>query len=235
MIDWRRFKEIADAVDAPLMVDMAHYAGLVAAGLYPSPVGIADYVTTTTHKTLRGPRGGLILADATHEKTINSAVFPGLQGGPLMHVIAAKAVALGEALKHDFRVYQERVLENARVLARVLQDRGLRIVSGGTDSHMFLVDLRAKKLTGKDAEAALSRAHITVNKNAIPNDPEKPFVTSGIRIGSPAITTRGFGEIESEALAHLIADILDAPADENVLRRTKKSVGDLTSAFRVYG
>ena len=235
VIDWRRFKEIADAVDAPLMVDMAHYAGLVAAGLYPSPVGVADYVTTTTHKTLRGPRGGLILADAAHEKTINSAVFPGLQGGPLMHVIAAKAVALGEALKHDFRVYQERVLENARVLARVLQDRGLRIVSGGTDSHMFLVDLRAKKLTGKDAEAALSRAHITVNKNAIPNDPEKPFVTSGIRIGSPAITTRGFGEIESEALAHLIADILDAPADEDVLRRTKKSVGELTSAFRVYG
>jgi glycine hydroxymethyltransferase len=235
VIDWRRFKEIADAVDAPLMVDMAHYAGLVAAGVYPSPVGVADYVTTTTHKTLRGPRGGLILADAAHEKTINSAVFPGLQGGPLMHVIAAKAVALGEALKHDFRVYQERVLENARVLARVLQDRGLRIVSGGTDSHMFLVDLRAKKLTGKDAEAALSRAHITVNKNAIPNDPEKPFVTSGIRIGSPAITTRGFGEIESEALAHLIADILDAPADEDVLRRTKKSVGELTSAFRVYG
>jgi glycine hydroxymethyltransferase len=235
VIDWGRFKEIADAVDAPLMVDMAHYAGLVAAGVYPSPVGVADYVTTTTHKTLRGPRGGLILADAAHEKTINSAVFPGLQGGPLMHVIAAKAVALGEALKHDFRVYQERVLENARVLARVLQDRGLRIVSGGTDSHMFLVDLRAKKLTGKDAEAALSRAHITVNKNAIPNDPEKPFVTSGIRIGSPAITTRGFGEIESEALAHLIADILDAPADEDLLRRTKKSVGELTSAFRVYG
>jgi glycine hydroxymethyltransferase len=235
VIDWRRFKEIADEVDAPLMVDMAHYAGLVAAGLYPTPVGVADYVTTTTHKTLRGPRGGLILADAAHEKTINSAVFPGLQGGPLMHVIAAKAVALGEALKHDFRVYQERVLENARVLARVLQDRGLRIVSGGTDSHMFLVDLRAKKLTGKDAEAALSRAHITVNKNAIPNDPEKPFVTSGIRIGSPAITTRGFGEIESEALAHLIADILDAPADEDVMRRTKKSVGELTSAFRVYG
>jgi glycine hydroxymethyltransferase len=161
-------------------------------------------------------------------------VFPGLQGGPLMHVIAAKAVALGEAQKHDFRVYQERVLENARVLARVLQDRGLRIVSGGTDSHMFLVDLRAKKITGKDAEGALSRAHITVNKNAIPNDPEKPFVTSGIRIGSPAITTRGFGEIESEALAHLIADVLDAPADEGVLRRTKKSVADLTSKHPVY-
>jgi len=234
VIDWRRFKAIADEVGAPLMVDMAHYAGLVAAGVYPSPVGIADYVTTTTHKTLRGPRGGLILANADHEKAINSAVFPGLQGGPLMHVIAAKAVALGEALKHDFRVYQERVLENARVLARVLQDRGLRIVSGGTDSHMFLVDLRAKKITGKDAEAALSRAHITVNKNAIPNDPEKPFVTSGIRIGSPAITTRGFGELDSEALAHLIADVLDAPADEGVTRATKKSVAELTSKHPVY-
>jgi len=234
VIDWRRFKAIADEVGAPLMVDMAHYAGLVAAGVYPSPVGIADYVTTTTHKTLRGPRGGLILANADHEKAINSAVFPGLQGGPLMHVIAAKAVALGEALKHDFRVYQERVLENARVLARVLQDRGLRIVSGGTDSHMFLVDLRAKKITGKDAEAALSRAHITVNKNAITNDPEKPFVTSGIRIGSPAITTRGFGELDSEALAHLIADVLDAPADEGVTRATKKSVAELTSKHPVY-
>ena len=183
------------------MVDMAHYAGLVAAGVYPSPVGIADFVTSTTHKTLRGPRGGIILTQAEHEKAINSAVFPGLQGGPLMHVIAAKAVAFGEALGKDFRRYQEQVVENARVLARVLQDRGLRIVSGGTDSHMFLVDLRAKKVTGKDAEAALSQAHITVNKNAIPNDPEKPFVTSGIRIGSPAITTRGFTEIECEELA----------------------------------
>ena len=179
------------------MVDMAHYAGLVAGGVYPTPVGIADYVTTTTHKTLRGPRGGIILAKAEYEKAINSAVFPGLQGGPLMHVIAAKAVALGEALRHDFKVYQERVLENARVLAKVLQERGLRIVSGGTDSHMFLVDLRAKQITGKDAEAALQKAHITVNKNAIPNDPEKPFVTSGIRIGSPAITTRGFTELET--------------------------------------
>src|SRR6185312_1521432 len=201
---------------------------------YPSPVGIADYVTTTTHKTLRGPRGGLILPNADHEKAINSAVFPGLQGGPLMHVIAAKAVPLGEALKHDFKVYQERVLENARVLARVLQDRGLRIVSGGTDSHMFLVDLRAKKITGKDAEAALAQAHMTINKNAIPNDPEKPFVTSGIRVGSPAITTRGFGEIESATLAHLIADVLDAPNDERVLRKAKKSVAELTAAFPVY-
>ncbi len=234
VIDWRRFKDIADEVGAPLMVDMAHYAGLVAAGVYPSPVGIADYVTTTTHKTLRGPRGGLILADAIHEKPINSAVFPGLQGGPLMHVIAGKAVALGEALRHDFKVYQERVLENARVLARVLQDRGLRIVSGGTDSHMFLVDLRAKKITGKDAEAALAKAHMTINKNAIPNDPEKPFVTSGIRVGSPAITTRGFGEIESETLGHLIADVLDSPRDEAVLRMAKRSVAELTAKFPVY-
>ena len=169
------------------MVDMAHYAGLIAAGVYPSPVGIADYVTSTTHKTLRGPRGGFILMKEEHAKAINSAVFPGLQGGPLMHVIAAKAVAFGEALTRDFKVYQERVLENARVLAKVLQERGVRIVSGGTDSHMFLVDLRAKQVTGKEAEAALARAHITVNKNAIPNDPEKPFVTSGIRIGSPAV------------------------------------------------
>ena len=185
IIDWKRFRAIADAVGAPLMVDMAHYAGLVAANVYPSPVGIADFVTSTTHKTLRGPRGGFILSRPEHEKAINAAVFPGLQGGPLMHVIAAKAVAFGEALQRDFRIYQERVLENARVLARVLADRGLRIVSGGTDCHMFLVDLRSKKITGKDAEAALVRAHITVNKNAIPNDPEKPFVTSGIRIGSP--------------------------------------------------
>ena len=178
VIDWQRFREIADSVGALLMVDMAHYAGLVAADVYPSPVGIADYTTTTTHKTLRGPRGGLILMRAEHEKAINSAVFPGLQGGPLMHVIAAKGVALGEALHREFKVYQERVLENARVMARVLADRGMRIVSGGTDCHMFLVDLRAKGITGKDAEAALGRAHITVNKNAIPNDPEKPFVTA---------------------------------------------------------
>ncbi|MBS0319216.1 MAG: serine hydroxymethyltransferase [Proteobacteria bacterium] len=234
VIDWKRFKAIADAVGAPLMVDMAHYAGLVAAGVYPTPVGVADYVTTTTHKTLRGPRGGMILAGEERAKEINSAVFPGLQGGPLMHVIAAKAVALGEAMHHDFRVYQERVLENARVLARVLQDRGLRIVSGGTDSHMFLVDLRAKKITGKDAEAALAQAHVTVNKNAIPNDPEKPFVTSGIRIGSPAMTTRGFGEIEAESLAHLIADVLDAPADARVLAHARERVAVLTRRFPVY-
>ena len=235
VIDWKRFKTIAESVGALLMVDMAHYAGLVAAGVYPSPVGIADFVTTTTHKTLRGPRGGLILGQPEQEKPINSAVFPGLQGGPLMHVIAAKAVALGEALGKDFRRYQEQVLENARVLATVLQERGLRIVSGGTDSHMFLVDLRAKKITGKDAEAALGKAHITVNKNAIPNDPEKPFVTSGIRIGSPAITTRGFTELESEELAHLVADVLDAPGDGATIERVLASVRALTQKFPVYG
>ena len=234
VIDWKRFRDIADAVGAFFMVDMAHYAGLVAAGLYPSPVGIADFVTSTTHKTLRGPRGGLILTRNEYEKAINSAVFPGLQGGPLMHVIAAKAVALGEALRGDFRVYQERVLENARVLAKALQERGVRIVSGGTDSHMFLVDLRAKKITGKDAESLLGRARITVNKNSIPNDPEKPFVTSGIRLGSPAITTRGFTEIEREELAHLIADLLDAPDNNAVIGKVAEGVAALTRRFPVY-
>jgi glycine hydroxymethyltransferase len=234
IIDWKRFRAVADSIGAPLMVDMAHYAGLIAAGVYPTPVGIADFCTSTTHKTLRGPRGGLILMKSEHEKAINSAVFPGLQGGPLMHVIAAKAVALGEAMTRDFRIYQERVLENARVLAKVLQERGMRIVSGGTDSHMFLVDLRAKRITGKDAEAALSHAHITVNKNAIPNDPEKPFVTSGIRIGSPAITTRGFGELECEELGHLIAELLDAPANDAVLTHVRNAVGALTRRFPVY-
>ncbi|HEY1325537.1 MAG TPA: serine hydroxymethyltransferase [Casimicrobiaceae bacterium] len=234
VIDWERFREIADAVGAPLMVDMAHYAGLIAADLYPSPVGVAQFVTSTTHKTLRGPRGGFVLTQAEHEKALNSAVFPGLQGGPLMHVIAAKAVAFGEALSRDFKIYQERVLENARVLAKVLQERGLRIVSGGTDSHMFLVDLRAKRITGKDAEAALARAYITVNKNAIPNDPEKPFVTSGIRIGSPACTTRGFGELECEELGHLIADVLDDPASDAVVTRSRNGVAALTRKFPVY-
>ena len=234
VIDWERFRAIADSVGALLMVDMAHYAGLIAAGLYPSPVGIADFVTSTTHKTLRGPRGGFILMRGEHEKAINSAVFPGLQGGPLMHVIAAKAVAFGEALQHEFKLYQEHVLDNARVLARVLQDRGLRIVSGGTDSHLFLVDLRAKKVTGKDAEAALGRAHMTVNKNSIPDDPEKPFITSGIRLGSPAITTRGFTEIECEVLGHLIADVLDAPQDETAIATARKGVAALTARFPVY-
>ncbi len=234
VIDWARFREIADSVGAYLMVDMAHYAGLIAADVYPTPVGIAHFVTSTTHKTLRGPRGGFILAAKEHEKLINSAVFPGLQGGPLMHVIAAKAVAFKQALSHEFKVYQERVLENARVLATVLQNRGLRIVSGGTDSHMFLVDLRAKKITGKDAEAALTRANITVNKNAIPNDPQKPFVTSGVRIGSPAVTTRGFSEIECEELAHLIADVLEAPADTKTLKRVAAGVKAMTAKFPVY-
>jgi glycine hydroxymethyltransferase len=234
VIDWARFREIADAVGAYLMVDMAHYAGLIAADLYPTPVGIAHFVTSTTHKTLRGPRGGFILAGKEHEKLINSAVFPGLQGGPLMHVIAAKAVAFKQALSYEFKVYQARVLENARVLATVLQNRGLRIVSGGTDSHMFLVDLRAKNITGKDAEAALTRANITVNKNAIPNDPQKPFVTSGVRIGSPAVTTRGFSEIECEELAHLIADVLDAPADAKTQKRVAAGVKSLTTKFPVY-
>ena len=234
VIDWARFREIADSVGAYLMVDMAHYAGLIAADVYPTPVGIAHFVTSTTHKTLRGPRGGFILAAKEHEKLINSAVFPGLQGGPLMHVIAAKAVAFKQALSHEFKVYQERVLENARVLATVLQNRGLRIVSGGTDSHMFLVDLRAKKITGKDAEAALTRANITVNKNAIPNDPQKPFVTSGVRIGSPAVTTRGFSEIECEELAHLIADVLEAPADTKTLKRVAAGVKAMTTKFPVY-
>jgi len=216
------------------MADIAHYAGLIAAGVYPTPVGVAHFVTSTTHKTLRGPRGGLILAGAEHEKLINAAVFPGLQGGPLMHVIAAKAVAFKEALSHDFKIYQERVLENARVLATVLRDRGLRIVSGGTDSHLFLVDLRAKKITGKDAEAALGRANITVNKNAIPNDPERPFVTSGIRVGSPAVTTRGFSEIECETLGHLMADLLEAPTDSATITRVAGAVKALTAKFPVY-
>jgi len=233
VIDWKRFRTIADACGAALMVDMAHYAGLIAAGLYPSPVAIADYTTSTTHKTLRGPRGGFVLSLAAHEKAINSAVFPGLQGGPLMHVIAAKAAAFGEALQLDFRVYQERVLENARVMAKVLQDRGLRIVSGGTDSHMFLVDLRAKKVTGKAAEAALGLAHITVNKNTIPNDPEKAFVTSGIRLGSPAVTTRGFSELECEELAHIVADVLETP-DDTTLAKARKRVAALTHKFPVY-
>src|SRR5437762_12158739 len=235
VIDWRRLREIADEARAYLMADIAHYAGLIAAGLYPSPIGIADFVTSTTHKTLRGPRGGLILAGTEHEKILNAAVFPCLQGGPLMHVIAAKAVAFKEALSHDFKIYQERVLENARVLATVLRDRGLRIVSGGTDSHLFLVDLRAKKITGKDAEAALGKASITVNKNAIPNDPEKPFVTSGIRVGSPAITTRGFTEIESEELGHLVANVLDAPHDKAINDRVCASVAALNRRFPVYG
>src|SRR5512145_2293670 len=221
-IDFERFAKVAKEVGAIFWVDMAHYAGLIAAGCYPNPVPFADVVTSTTHKSLRGPRGGIILMKAEHEKAINSAIFPGLQGGPLMHVIAAKAVAFKEAATPDFVAYQELVVANARVLSRVLsEERGLRIVSGGTESHVFLVDLRSKNITGKEAEAALGKAHITVNKNAIPNDPQKPMVTSGIRIGSPAMTTRGFTEIEAEEVAHLIADVLDAPADEAVAGRVR--------------
>ncbi|MHB8668233.1 MAG: serine hydroxymethyltransferase [Burkholderiales bacterium] len=234
VIDWRRFRSIADEVDAYLMADVAHYAGLIATGHYPSPVGIADFVTSTTHKTLRGPRGGFILANAEHEKIINSAVFPGLQGGPLMHVIAAKAVAFKEALAPEFKAYQAQVIANARAMARVLTERGVRIVSGGTDCHMFLVDLRAKNITGRDAEDALGRAHMTVNKNAIPNDPQKPTVTSGIRIGSPAITSRGFGLAEAEQIANLIADVLEAPQSDSVQKRVLAQTQALCLRFPVY-
>ncbi len=235
-IDFERFAKVAKEIGAIFWVDMAHYAGLIAAGYYPNPVPHADVVTSTTHKTLRGPRGGIILMKAEHEKAINSAIFPGLQGGPLMHVIAAKAVAFKEAATPGFREYQEQVIANARVMARVLsEERGLRIVSGRTESHVFLVDLRPKNITGKDAEAALGRAHITVNKNGIPNDPQKPFVTSGIRIGSPAMTTRGFTEIEAEKVAHLVADILDAPADEAVAAKVRDQVAALCGKFPVYG
>jgi len=233
-IDWKRFREVADSVGARLMVDMAHYAGLVAAGLYPSPIEHAHFTTSTTHKTLRGPRGGLILSHAEHEKLLNASIFPGGQGGPLMHVIAAKAVALKEAMSAEFKRYQQLTLDNARVMAKALQRRGLRIVSGRTESHMFLVDLRAKKITGKDAENVLGRAHITVNKNAIPRDPQTPFVTSGIRLGTPAVTTRGFGAPEVEQLANLIADVLDAPSDDKVVARVAADVTALCQRFPVY-
>ncbi|MCB5183822.1 serine hydroxymethyltransferase [Methylobacillus gramineus] len=233
--DWARMAEIAKKVGAYFMVDMAHYAGLIAAGVYPNPVPHADFVTSTTHKTLRGPRGGLIMAKAEFEKSLNSSVFPSLQGGPLMHVIAGKAVAFLEAAQPEFKTYQEQVLKNADTMAKTLAARGLRIISGGTQSHVFLVDLRPKGLTGKAADAYLGQAHITVNKNAIPNDPESPFVTSGIRIGSPAITTRGFKEEEAALVANLIADILDNPTDESIIAATKEKVHALTSRFPVYG
>ena len=235
VIDWKRFRDIADSVGAYFLVDMAHYAGLIAAGEYPNPVGIAHFVTSTTHKTLRGPRGGIILADAEFEKPINSMIFPGIQGGPLMHVIAAKAMAFKEALRPEFKTYQKQVKANAKAMAKTLTGRGLRIVSGGTESHVFLLDLRAKKITGKEAEAVLGRAHMTVNKNAIPNDPEKPFVTSGIRIGSPAMTTRGFGEPEAAQIANFMADVLEAPGDEAVVRRVAADVTALCGRFPVYG
>ncbi|MFA7290793.1 MAG: serine hydroxymethyltransferase [Rhodocyclaceae bacterium] len=235
-IDFERFAKIAKEVGAIFWVDMAHYAGLIAAGFYPNPVPFADVVTSTTHKTLRGPRGGIILMKAEHEKAINSAIFPGLQGGPLMHVIAAKAVAFKEAASPEFRNYQEQVIANARVMSKVFsEERGMRVVSGRTESHVFLLDLRAKNITGKEAEAALGKAHITVNKNGIPNDPQKPFITSGIRIGSPAMTTRGFTEIESERVAHLVADVLDAPNDEAVLAKVREEVSALCKSFPVYG
>ncbi|MEK9811816.1 MAG: serine hydroxymethyltransferase [Bordetella sp.] len=232
--DWARFSKVAKDIGALFMVDMAHYSGLIAAGLYPNPVPHADVVTSTTHKSLRGPRGGIILVKSEHEKAINSAVFPGIQGGPLMHVIAAKAVAFQEALQPSFKVYAQGILDNAQALAKGLVERGLRIVSGRTESHVMLVDLRAKKITGKAAEAALGRAHITVNKNAIPNDPEKAMVTSGIRLGTPACTTRGFGPQEMTRIAHLIADILEAPENESVAAQVRKGVHQLTQQFPVY-
>jgi glycine hydroxymethyltransferase len=234
-IDWARFAKVAKEVGAIFLVDMAHYAGLIAAGAYPNPVPHADVVTSTTHKSLRGPRGGIILMKAEHEKAINSAIFPGLQGGPLMHVIAAKAVAFKEALQPEFKAYQAQVIKNAQIIAETLTQRGLRIVSGGTQSHVMLVDLRAKGITGKVAEAALGNAHMTINKNAIPNDPEKPFVTSGVRIGTPAMTTRGFKDEEARATAHLIADVLDNPLDEANLAAVRAKVHALTSRFPVYG
>ncbi len=236
VVDWLTFREIADSVGAYLFVDMAHVAGLVAAGCYPSPVGIADVTTTTTHKTLRGPRGGLILARAneTIEKRLNSMVFPGSQGGPLMHVIAAKAVSFKEALEPGFAEYQRQGVTNARAMARRMQDRGYEIVSGGTDNHLFLVDLIAKGITGKDADAALGAAHITVNKNSVPNDPRSPFVTSGIRVGTPAVTTRGFGKAEVEQLADWICDILDHVEDEAVIARVRDQVREVCARFPVY-
>jgi glycine hydroxymethyltransferase len=233
-IDFARFAKVAKDVGAIFLVDMAHYAGLIAAGVYPNPVPHADVVTSTTHKSLRGPRGGIILMKAEHEKAINSAIFPGLQGGPLMHVIAAKAVAFKEAMAPEFKGYQQQVVKNAQIIAETLTQRGLRIVSGGTQSHVMLVDLRSKKITGKEAEAALGAAHMTINKNAIPNDPEKPFVTSGVRIGTPAMTTRGFKDEEARLTANLIADVLDNPHDEANIAAVRAKVHALTAKFPVY-
>ena len=233
-IDFARFAKVAKDVGAIFLVDMAHYAGLIAAGVYPNPVPHADVVTSTTHKSLRGPRGGIILMKAEHEKAINSAIFPGLQGGPLMHVIAAKAVAFKEALEPGFKIYQQQVIKNAQIVAETLISRGLRIVSGRTESHVMLVDLRAKGITGKEAEAVLGSAHMTINKNAIPNDPEKPMVTSGVRIGTPAMTTRGFKDEEARMTAHLIADVLDNPRDAANIDAVRAKVHALTSRFAVY-
>jgi glycine hydroxymethyltransferase len=233
-IDFARFAQVAKDVGAIFMVDIAHYAGLVAAGVYPNPVPHADVVTSTTHKSLRGPRGGIILMKSQHEKAINSAIFPGLQGGPLMHVIAAKAVAFKEALSPEFKTYQQQVVKNAQTVAQTLTQRGLRIISGRTESHVMLVDLRAKGITGKEAETVLGQAHMTINKNAIPNDPEKPMVTSGVRIGTPAMTTRGFKEEEARLTANLIADVLDKPRDAANIAAVREKVNALTSRFPVY-
>ncbi|HEX7888304.1 MAG TPA: serine hydroxymethyltransferase [Ramlibacter sp.] len=233
-IDFARFAKVAKDVGAIFMVDMAHYAGLIAAGVYPNPVPHADVVTSTTHKSLRGPRGGFILMKPEHEKAINSAIFPGLQGGPLMHVIAAKAVAFKEALSPEFKTYQQQVVKNAQVVAETLTQRGLRIVSGGTQSHVMLVDLRSKGITGKEAEAVLGDAHMTINKNAIPNDPEKPMVTSGVRVGTPAMTTRGFKEEEARLTANLVADVLDHPRDAANIAKVREQVNALTRRFPVY-
>jgi len=237
VIDWARMAEIARSVGAYFFVDMAHVAGLVAAGMYPNPVPHADVVTSTTHKTLRGPRGGIILARANEEleKKFQSLVFPGTQGGPLMHVIAAKAVAFLEALQPEFKAYQQQVVKNAKAMAAALMARGYKIVSGGTENHLMLIDLIGRDVTGKDAEAALGRAHITVNKNAVPNDPRSPFVTSGLRIGTPAVTTRGYGEKECTELAHWMADVLDNPTDETVITRVRERVAAQCRAFPVYG
>jgi glycine hydroxymethyltransferase len=237
IMDWERFRKIADAVGAYLLVDMAHVAGLVAAGVYPNPVPFADIVTTTTHKSLRGPRGGIILgkANAEIEKKINSMIFPGIQGGPLMHVIAAKAVAFKEAMEPEFKTYQQQVIKNAQAMAKVFIDRGFDIVSGGTDNHLMLVSLIPKGITGKAADAALGRAHITVNKNAVPNDPESPFVTSGIRVGTPAPTTRGFKEEQVIEVAHWMCDVMENIEDENVIAAVREKVAALCKRFPVYG
>ncbi len=237
VVEWQRFRDIADQVGAYLMVDMAHVAGLIAAGVYPSPVQIADVTTSTTHKTLRGPRGGIILAKSNPEieKKLNSLVFPGTQGGPLMHVIAAKAVAFKEALEPEFKTYQQQVVDNARAMAKVMMERGYDVVSGGTDDHLFLVSFIEKGLTGKEVDAWLGSANITVNKNAVPNDPQSPFVTSGIRIGTPAMTTRGFAEAEATELAGWICDVIDAKGAAEVIERIKGQVLDLCKRFPVYG
>ena len=233
-IDFERFAKVAKDIGAFFMVDMAHYAGLIAAGVYPNPVPYADFVTSTTHKSLRGPRGGFILMKPEFERKINSAVFPGLQGGPLMHVIAGKAVAFKEALQPEFKTYQEQVLKNASVLAKTLVDRGFRIISGRTESHVMLVDLQSKNITGREAETILNSGHITCNKNAIPNDPQTPFVTSGVRLGSPAMTTRGFKETESAIVGNLLADVIENPNDQAMIERVRAEVKKLTTAFPVY-